>query len=122
MKYMDVNEANWDDRKWYSKKIIFPDTEIWTPGAHVQEVKIKSWDTAKAHYHKIQTEIFYFLSDHGYWIINGERIKPKIGDTLMIQPHDMHTVVNDSEHDYIYMAFKLNYAQEDLYWEEDEIE
>lgn len=39
----------------------------------------------------------------------------------MIEPWDMHEVRNESDTDYIYMAFKLNYAQEDLYWEEDEL-
>lgn len=118
MKFIQSKSQTWDDRQWYSKKIFLTDMELWTPGAHVQEVKIKPGETAKNHYHKIQTEVFYFLNDNGYFIVNGEKVPAKPGDIIMIEPWDMHEVVNNTDKDFLYVAFKLNYKQEDLYWEE----
>lgn len=83
----------------------------------MQEIKIKAGEMGKAHHHKIQTEIFYFLTDNGYWIINGERKRFKIGDVLVIEPGDRHTIVNESSKDYLYLAFKFKYSPDDLFWE-----
>ena len=109
MKLIKNNESRWQEKEGYSKKILLEGV--------VQEIKIKAGETAKSHHHKVQKEIFYFLSDFGYWIVNGEQIKPKIGDCLIIEPMDKHTVINESEKDYIYLAFKINYAENDLYWD-----
>jgi len=49
--------------------------------------------------------------------VNDEQIKPKVGDCLVIEPMDKHTVINESEKDYIYLAFKINYTENDLYWD-----
>ena len=74
-------------------------------------------EIAQSHYHKIQTEIFYFLNDCGYWIVNWKTIQPKVWDVLLIEPDDRHIVVNDSKQDYFYLAFKVDYVLDDSYWE-----
>lgn len=116
---MKVIEGNipWEDRTGYSKRIYVDGKDYGEPGGLVQEIKIKAGETAANHYHKIQTEIFYFLTDNGYWIINGERKQFKVGDVLVIKPGDKHTVVNESSEDYLYLAFKFKYSPDDLYWE-----
>ena len=73
-------------------------------------------ETAQSHHHKIQTEIFYFLSNCGYRIVNWKKITPNIWDILLIEPNDMHIVVNDSKQDYLYLAFKIDYVSDDSYW------
>jgi quercetin dioxygenase-like cupin family protein len=116
MKVIKTQDKEWLDKKGYSKKIFLDGKDLNKPGTLVQEIKIKSGETAKEHYHKKQTEIFYFLSKNGYWIINGERLDFEIGEVLVIEPRDKHIVVNDSKDDYIYLAFKFDYDTEDLYW------
>lgn len=59
-------------------------------GALVQQLKIKPGETAESHHHKKQTEIFYFLNTNGYFIVNGEKIIPEIGDIIVIEPNDKH--------------------------------
>ncbi len=82
----------------------------------MQTVKVQPGEMAKPHIHKIQTEVFYFLTDNGYWIVNDERIQPKVGDVLIIQPNDVHTVGNDTDEDYVYLCFKVDYTdQSDFY-------
>ena len=80
----------------------------------VQEVIIPAHQVANAHYHEHTTEVFYFLTEHGYRIVNEEKIVPKIGDVLLIEPGDIHTVVNETDQDYRYLVFKINAVDNDL--------
>jgi len=112
MKFVQWDTKPWDDKQGYSKKILLND--LWSL---VQKIKIKPWETAQSHYHKIQTEIFYFLNDNGYRIVNDEKITPKIWDILVIEPNDKHTITNTTDKDYLYLAFKVNHVEDDSYRE-----
>lgn len=118
MKIVKSLNKEWADKEGYSKKIFLNEKDLNFPGALIQEIKIKPGQTAKSHYHKKQTEIFYFLNENGYWIINGEKKYFKKGDVLVIEPSDKHIVVNDTQDDYLYVAFKFAYEENDLYWSE----
>ena len=118
MKYIDPTKKEREDRQWYSKKIFLTEKDLGNPGSHCQELKIKPWEIAKAHHHKIQTEIFYFTTDHGYRVINWEKFQPKVGDILVIEPGDSHRIVNESDQDFCFIVFKIGYSQDDLYWDE----
>jgi quercetin dioxygenase-like cupin family protein len=117
MKIIKSDEKSWQEKQGYSKKILLEGKDIGFPGGLVQEIKIKPQETAVNHYHKKQTEIFYFLSENGYWLINGEKFNFKAGDAVVIEPLDKHTIVNNSDKDYIYLAIKYNYDPNDSYWE-----
>lgn len=116
MKIIKSARIDWLDKEGYSKKVLFD--EIDRKGVVVQEVKIKAGETAKSHYHKKQTEIFYFLNKNGYWMVNGEKQEFEVGEVLIIEPGDKHEVVNNSKEGYLYLAFKYDYDPKDLYWEE----
>ena len=116
MKIVKSQDKEWLQKKGYSKKILLDEKDLNYKGCLVQQIKVKPGEVAEKHYHKEQTEIFYFLTKNGYWRINGEKFIFEIGDTLVIEPNDEHFVMNDTKEDYIYMAFKFNYDSEDLYW------
>jgi oxalate decarboxylase/phosphoglucose isomerase-like protein (cupin superfamily) len=116
MKVVKSEDKEWLEKKGYSKKIFLDEKELNYPGSLIQKIKIKPGEGAEEHYHKKQTEIFYFLTENGYWIINGERMNFKKGDVLVLEPFDKHITLNESKQDYIYIAFKFNYEDEDLYW------
>ena len=115
MKFVPWDSKQREDKQWYSKKILLNEQELASPWNLVQMIKIKAGETAKSHYHKIQTEIFYLLNEYWYRIVNGEEIHPKVWDILVIEPNDKHTVTNDTDHDYLYLAFKVNHVDNDLY-------
>lgn len=117
MKIVKSKDKQWLEKQGYSKKVILDEKDLKQKDSFVQEVKIKAGQTAKNHYHKIQTEVFYFLTENGYWIINGKKMSFKTGDVLVIEPFDKHEVVNDTSKDYLYLAVKYDYAPDDLYWE-----
>lgn len=115
MKVINSKNKEWLDKQGYSKKILVD--EIKNKGVVVQDVKIKPGETAKSHYHKKQTEIFYFLNENGKWLVNGDEVEVKKGDVLVIEPFDKHEVLNNTSEDYLYVAFKYEYDENDLYWD-----
>jgi len=115
MKFVKWSSRQREDKQGYSKKIFLNEKELNAPWNLVQQVKVPAWQKAEIHYHKIQTEVFYFSDDIGYRIVNGETIYPKAWDVLVIQPNDKHTAVNETNKDYIYICFKINYATNDFY-------
>ena len=115
VKIIKPDKTQWQDKEGYSKKILYSKIDL--DGVVFQQVKIKAGETAKSHHHKKQTEIFYFFNNNGYWVVNGERVEPKEGDILIIEPNDKHEVVNRSKSDYLYLAFKYNYEENDSYYE-----
>lgn len=117
MKLIKSEDKEWLQKQGYSKKIYLNETDLDYKGVLVQKLKIKSGERAESHYHKKQTEIFYFLNDVGYWIINGEKIVVKKDDILVLEPGDKHIAVNESGEDYLYIAFKFNYDENDSFWD-----
>jgi quercetin dioxygenase-like cupin family protein len=117
MKIIKPNDKHWEEKQGFSKKIFLDSNDLKHNGALFQEIKIKVGETAKEHYHKKQTEIFYFLNENGYWIINGKKMNFKIGEILVIEPFDKHEVINNTDKDYLYLAFKVNYEDNDSYWQ-----
>lgn len=119
MRFIESGSKQWEEKQGYSKRILLEREDLKRPFDLIQEIKIKVGETAKEHYHKKQTEIFYFSSKNGYWIVNDKKINPNIGDVLAIEPFDKHTAVNNSHKDYIYLALKINYDPNDIYWTKD---
>lgn len=118
MKKLKDTDGEWLDKRGYSKKVFLDDKALNKPGIFFQKIKIKPGDTVKNHYHKKATEIFYFLNSKGYFVVNGGKVILEKGDTLVIEPGENHEVVNNSEEDFLYLAFKFDSDDEDLYWSE----
>jgi quercetin dioxygenase-like cupin family protein len=112
MKLVQSYTKHRDEKQGYSKKILIND-----PWSFVQEIKIKPGEMAQSHYHKVQTEVFYFLNDNGYRVVNGKKITPKKWDVLVIEPNDKHTIINNTDQEYLYLAYKVNYNPDDSYRE-----
>ena len=115
MKHIRNADKPWLEKLGYSKKpLALPDV-IGQPGLLVQELKILPRQVCKNHYHKVQTEIFYFINVFGRFVVNGETINLEPGDVLIVEPNDWHEVSNTSEYDFLYVAFKFNWVEDDYY-------
>lgn len=117
MKLIKSEDKEWLQKQGYSKKIYLNENDLNIKGGLVQKLLVKSGETAKAHHHEKQTEIFYFLNDNGYFIVNDQKIEVNPDDVLVVEPFDIHTAVNETGKDFLYMAFKFNYSENDLYWD-----
>lgn len=116
MKKTNIENGEWQKGEGYYKRVFFDPTDMKQDGVQLQQIKISPNQIAENHYHENQTEVFYFLNNHGYFVVNGEKVIIKTGDILMIEPRDEHKVVNNSEKDFLYLAFKSNYSNDDIYW------
>ncbi len=74
----------------------------------VQEVAMKPHTEGTSHSHESQTEIFYSLGSNGYFLVGGKKILMSKGDILVIEPGEQHTVGNDSDAAYLFLAIKLD--------------
>ena len=117
MKLIKSESKQWLEKTGYSKKVYLNENDLNIKGGLVQKMKIKPGETVNSHYHKEQTEIFYFLNNNGYFIINGEKVMVEPDDVLTVDPGDKHIAINESNKDFLYMVFKYNYSEEDMYWD-----
>lgn len=117
MKHIKNSEKNWVHKTGYSKKIFADPAVLGKEGLLVQELQIAPGQIAKNHYHKKQTEIFYFLNTVGMFNINNKPVRLEIGDILIVEPNDWHEVSNDSQENFRYITFKFNWQDND-YFEE----
>lgn len=117
MKIIKSESKEWLQKDGYNKKIYLNGDDLGYKGALVQKLKIKTGENAPVHHHEKQTEIFYFLNENGYFIVNEEKIEVSTDDVLVIEPGDRHVAINESGKDFLYMAFKLNYEEDDMVWD-----
>jgi quercetin dioxygenase-like cupin family protein len=115
MRHILATNTPWQHKPGYSKRIYATPTELGQPGLLVQELQIAPGQVAKNHYHKRQTEIFYFTNTVGQFDVNGKTIPLQVGDVLIIEPNDWHEVRNDSTENFRYVAFKFNFVENDYF-------
>lgn len=116
MKIKRLNETEWLDKTGYSKRIYFGEESL-GKGSLVEEIAVKSGEVLKSHYHEKQTEVLYILNENGYFIINDEKLEVKTGDVLVLEPMDRHITVNNTDKDFTYLCFKINFVEGDSIWE-----
>jgi hypothetical protein len=52
MKFVKSKDIDWQEKKGYSKKVFLNEEDLKTPGALVQQIRIKPQEEAALHYHK----------------------------------------------------------------------
>lgn len=117
MKIIKSEDKEWLQKEGYGKKIYLNENDLNHKGALVQKLRIKTGECAPVHHHEKQTEIFYFLNNNGYFVVNDEKIEVRPDDILVVEPFDRHIAVNESGEDFLYMAFKINYEEGDMVWD-----
>lgn len=120
MKQSSLSSVTPDVRKDYLKRVLF-DTVDLPPGGHMlQEVTIPPHTKQRAHYHNIQTEVFYILSGECHIFINEAQYLTKPGDAFVCSPREVHSLWNRSDLPFRLLVFKINRPEdnEDSVWSE----
>jgi len=115
MKHIIAADVQWTEKVGYSKKVLLTPEMLGKPGLLVQTLRIKPNEVCAPHYHKKQTEVFYFLNTNGEFTVNGKTIDLSDGDALVVEPNDVHATRNDSNEDFLYVAFKFDWESNDYY-------
>lgn len=115
MKYISKDSREWIKKPGYRKKVFITPEEIQKDGILVQKLQILPGETAKSHFHKKQTEIFYFINTAGEFFVNEKKVKLQDGDVLVVEPGDIHKVSNKSNAVFEYIAYKFDWEEGDSY-------
>lgn len=110
-----IKENKWEENPGYLKNILLTQDEI-KEGFKLQKVKIKRGESVEVHHHNKQTEVIYFLTTGGQFLINNNEIDIKKGEGVVVEPGDNHRVVNNSDNCFMCLVFKIDYQPNDLKW------
>jgi quercetin dioxygenase-like cupin family protein len=116
MKFVKFNEKDWLKRQGYSKKILLTEDDLKSQGNLIQIVKNEAHTEIKSHYHKEMIEIYHILRGHAVIFCGDARVRAQPGDTLLCEPGEVHGLINDTGQDFMFVVFKINARDEDMYW------
>ena len=115
MKFVDENEKEWEDRRGYSKKILYDTKDLPGHTNKLQRMKLPKGTKVAKHYHKETTELFYGLKGSAIFNIGGKEFEFKAGDAVLCEEGEVHEVVNVPE-DFHFLTFKINKKENDTVW------
>ena len=116
MKHLADGAGPWQQGRGYTKKLLLEEGELGAPGTLVQLVRIPPHTTVADHYHAHCTEVFHVTGGRGAFVIDGRRVELAPGDTLLCQPGEVHSTINEADEPFCYVVFKTNVRAGDLHW------
>ena len=108
MKIKKASEGTLIQKSDYSKKIIFDYDDFDQKGHLLQTVIIPANTTQRAHFHNLQTEIWYILEGESYFYVNDIEYFVEKGDAMIGKPKEVHYVVNKTNQDCLILVFKID--------------
>jgi quercetin dioxygenase-like cupin family protein len=117
MKIVKSEEKEWIKSKNYYKKILFSEEDLKSKGNIVQIVKVDGKTNIEPHYHKKTSEVFFVLKGNGIIFVGKDKQKRKIGDVIFCEPGEIHGVINDMDEEFVWLVFKINFIENDTFWE-----
>lgn len=108
MKIKKASEGTLIQKSDYSKKIIFDYDDFEQKGHLLQTVTIPANIKQRAHFHNLQTEIWYILEGECYFYVNDVEYFVKRGDAMIGNPKEVHYVVNKTNQDCLILVFKID--------------
>jgi len=118
MKFVKQEEKEWLKRQGYSKKILLTEDDLKSKGNIVQIVKNEAHTEIKPHHHEKMKEIYHILEGNAIVFCGDTRVRTNPGDTLLCEPKEVHGVVNDTDKDFVFVVFKIDAKDDDMYWAE----
>ncbi|MFH1473874.1 MAG: cupin domain-containing protein [Candidatus Aenigmatarchaeota archaeon] len=117
MKINKAEEGKWLKGDSYFKKILLSESDLKSPGNVFQVVKAEKGETIKSHYHKETSEVFYILKGNGIFFIGDNKQRYKEGDVLFCEAGERHGVINDTDEEFVWLVFKINFTEDDTVWD-----
>ncbi len=117
MRYFDQQDVPWIEGEGYRKKVLLREDGLNAPGTLVQIVEIAPLTAVANHHHLSCTEVFHVLRGEGTFEIDGKVMSLQVGDTLTCEPGEVHNTKNLHDRPFVYVVFKTNVVDNDLYWD-----
>lgn len=116
MKFVRLTQKKWLKKMGYSKKILLTEKDLKSKGNLVQIIKNKGHTEIKPHYHKDMTEVYHIIKGNAVVFCGDTKVRAQPGDTLLCEPGEVHGLDNDTDNDFLFVVFKINANDEDMYW------
>lgn len=108
---------DWIEGKGYRKKVLYEEEDLNSEGTRIQIVEVDPGDRVAPHYHESQTEVYNVQKGRAILGIDDVDYKAEVGDTLICDPGQEHYVINDHSETFRLFVVKINYEDDDTYWE-----
>lgn len=117
MKIVKSKEKDWIKTDGYFKKILLTEDDLKSPGNLVQIVKAEKGTSIKPHHHNKTSELFYILKGNGVLFVGDNKQRRKEGDIIFCEAGETHGVINDTDEEFIWLVFKINFTKNDTIWD-----
>ncbi len=119
MKYIDRKKVPWVEKRGYTAQ-IFLDFKEKDNNSRFVLIRMKPHTEIKAHYHKKIKEILFVTKGSGKMIVEDKEINAMQEDIILIEPNEIHSMMNDTDDIFEWLEFKMCDPKEnDLFFLDD---
>jgi len=115
MRKLDPEQAEVVAAEGYTKHVLLKAGDLASEGARVQIVTIAAGDTVEDHFHRQTREFYHVLEGECELVVNGAEMRLVAGEMLLMEPGDVHRLMNPGPRLFRVLVFKTN-AGDDTYW------
>jgi quercetin dioxygenase-like cupin family protein len=116
MKIIQIDPANWQEGRGYRKNRLLSAEELRQPGALAQVVVVPPGSRVPPHYHTTSVEVYLVRRGVCELVVNGRRHEMRPGDVILMEPGDVHELINEGPEEFEVMVFKTNAEEGDSHW------
>ncbi|MFH1126597.1 MAG: cupin domain-containing protein [archaeon] len=119
MRYIDRKIVRWTDKKGYTAQIFLDFKEEGNNSRFVL-IKMEPHTEIKPHHHTRIKEILYITKGTGNIVVNDIERRCKPEDIILVEPSEIHRMINDTDDTFEWLEFKMNDPKEnDIFFEDD---
>lgn len=116
MKIVQIDANNWQEGRGYRKNRLISAEELRQPGALLQVVVAPPGSHIRPHSHRTSVEVYIIRRGVCELVTNGERRAMRPGDVILMEPGDVHELINHGEEAFELWVFKTNAQDGDTEW------
>ncbi len=116
MRVIEVDPDGWQEGRGYRKNRLLSAGELRRPGALLQVVQVPPGSHIPPHSHHTSVEVYVVRRGVCELIVNGERHTMRPGDVILMEPGDVHELINHGDEVFELWVFKTNAVEGDTSW------
>jgi quercetin dioxygenase-like cupin family protein len=121
MKVTQIDGDDWQEGRGYRKRRLLSADELRQPGALLQLVVVPPGSHIPPHSHATSVEVYVVRRGVCELVVNGQRYEMCPGDTILMEPGDVHELTNRGAEAFELLVFKTNAAPGDTAWEDPDV-
>ena len=117
MRVIEIDPDGWQEGRGYRKNRLLSAEALRQPGALLQVVQVPPGSHIPPHRHATSVEVYVVRRGECELIVNGERHTMRPGDVILMEPGDVHELINRGDEVFELLVFKTNAEEGDVTWE-----